>query len=633
MSIVSLSGISHDFGVQTIFDNMSFSLEKNSKIGLVGKNGSGKSTLFNLITGKLQPEEGQVHRSKSAKIAYLTQEPELDDNLTLEQSVLESRADYVKLSKQLQEAENLLSQANTKENLAYYSNTREQFEAIDGYHFRTEMKLVLTGLNFPQTTWDRKILNFSGGEKTRIQLAKILLQPFDIILLDEPTNHLDIDMIYWLENYLANLGKPYMIISHDRLFLDKTVTKIAEIKGKSLEWYKGNYSFYLKERQERQILNEKLVIKQQRQIKKMEDQIKQYRIWGRARDSEVMFKRAKELEKRLDKIDAIEVSKSDRKINLNFANTSRSGNDVFVFENMKFGFEDLTLAKEINLRINFQDRIAVLGKNGCGKTTLLKLMNGKLKPLSGIAKKGASLKIGYYDQMHLILDNSLTIQETIWQLAPLETRGYVLSYLARFGFTGDDVEKSVSILSGGEKARLYLAKLIHDNPNFLILDEPTNHLDINMISYLEAALAEFNGTIIFVSHDRYFIEKVSKQKWIFADGTINETEEKLEALFFKKKAKKQSKLKTSKPANDKKNKTNPFVLKKLHTEIENFENILNSKKESLTQSEAEFANPKTFKNQKLVIELTEKMKVLKAEISKLEESLDELETEYLELSM
>jgi ATP-binding cassette subfamily F protein 3 len=632
MSLVALSKISHSFGIQTIFQNMSFSLEANSRIGLVGKNGSGKTTIFNLITQQLQPESGNVHLAKNAKIAYLTQEPQLNNNQTLEQSVLESRSDYVKYSAQLRAAEELLAQQNTAENLQKYSQAREKFEFIDGYNFRTEMKLVLTSLNFPLSTWDRTIRNFSGGEKTRIQLAKILLQPFDLILLDEPTNHLDIEMIYWLENYLVNLGKPYMIISHDRLFLDKTVTKIAEIRGHALEWYKGNFSFYLQEREERRILQEKLANKQQKQADKLEEQIKQYRIWGRARDSEVMFKRAKELEKRLDKLEPVEIIQKEKSLNLDFGKTRRSGNDVYVLEDLSFGWPDLVLAKNVNLQLNYQERIAVLGPNGCGKTTFLKLLNGEFSPLSGLAKRGASLKIGYYDQMHLVLDNSLTIKETIWQLSPMATRGYVLGYLARFGFTGDQVDKSVQILSGGEKARLYLAKLIHEKPNFLILDEPTNHLDIDMISYLEAALEDFAGTIIFVSHDRYFIEKIATKKWIFRKHTIEETEKKLVDLFFqkKKKTKNNNSLRKAPKSN---NPTNPIVLKKLHDKIEKMERSLKEDKSALAHLQAKFADPATFKDEKLVLQINTQIKELQGEIVAASKELDRLETEYLELSL
>ncbi len=631
MSIVSLSGISLDFGAQTIFDNMSFSLENNSKIGLVGRNGCGKTTLFNLITQKLRPENGQLHIAKNAQISYLTQEPELNDSQSIEQSILESRADYVQYSNDLQKAEELLSKQNTQENLDNYTKAVERFEAIDGYNFRTQMKLVLTSLQFPVELWSRAIKNFSGGEKTRIQLAKILLQPFDLLLLDEPTNHLDIEMIYWLENFLTNLGKPYMIISHDRKFLDKTVTKIAEIENKNITWYRGNFSSYLKQREERKKLQAKLADKQQKQVKKMEDQIKQYRIWGNARDSEVMFKRAKELEKRLNKITPIENVTHEKSLNLNFKDTKRSGNDVFVFQNLKFGFENLILAKNVNLRINYQDRIAILGKNGCGKSSFLKLLLGEMEPLEGIAKKGASLQIGYYDQMHLKLDSKLTVKETMWQMAPLETRGYILGYLAKYGFTGDDVEKKVGLLSGGEKARLYLAKIIHEKPNFLILDEPTNHLDINMISYLENALENFSGTIVFVSHDRYFIEKIAKKKWIFQNNTIEETDRNLDELFFQKKIKPNKSEQTKKPQKEKK--INPYILNKLQEKIEITEAKITEENNKLDSLHTKFADPDFLKKEKEVITANTQIKLIEDKIDNLKLELDELETEFLELTL
>ncbi|MDP8202423.1 MAG: ABC-F family ATP-binding cassette domain-containing protein [Candidatus Tenebribacter burtonii] len=629
MSIISVSNIYHSFGVEKLFQALSFSIEHNSKIGLVGKNGSGKTTLFNMFTQNLIPDKGKVHKSKTALISYLTQEPELDDSLTLKECVLQSRPDHIKLNEQLKEAEKKLTHNNSQKNLNNYAHMQQKFELAGGYHFNTEMKLVLTSLNFPQNIWNQKIKNFSGGEKTRIQLATILLQPFDLLLLDEPTNHLDIEMIYWLEKYLSSLNKPYLIISHDRYFLDNTVTKIAEIRNYAIETYSGNYSQYREQLQMRLELQAKTFKKHQKRINRMEKQIDQYRIWGRARDSEKMFVRAKELEKRLEKVEKINLPKKEKKIKLNFKTEKRSGNDVYTFENMSFGFPGNILASNINLRIFYQNKIAILGTNGCGKTTFLRLLNEKILPQSGIVKKGASLGIGYYDQMHLELDNSLTVMQTIWQLVPLAPKGYVFSYLAKYGFTGDEVEKQVSVLSGGEKARLYLAKLIHEKPNFLILDEPTNHLDINMISYLEDALLEFDGTIVFVSHDRYFIDKVAKKKWIFTSGTIKETSQKLDDLFFQKVKKLKSE--NSKQKNTDIRKTNPIVLNKLSNQIDKTLDIIDSKIEELNIWEMEFSKPNIYSDQQKVKSLTENIKRINKEIIDLQKLHDELENKYLEL--
>ncbi len=296
---------------------------------------------------------------------------------------------------------------------------------------------------------------------------------------------------------------------------------------------------------------------------------------------------------------------------------------------MSFGFPGNTLASNINMRIFYQNKIAILGTNGCGKTTFLKLLNGKILPQSGNFKKGASLDIGYYDQMHLELDDSITVMQTIWQLVPLAPKGYVFSYLAKYGFTGDEVEKQVSVLSGGEKARLYLAKLIHEKPNFLILDEPTNHLDINMISYLEDALMEFDGTIVFVSHDRYFIEKIAEKKWIFNSGTIKETSQKLDDLFFQKEKKKKNE--NNKPKNTENRKTNPIILKKLSTKIDKISDILDFKIEKLDTLELEFSKPEIYNNQQKVKSLTDNIKGINKEIEDLRNQLNEFENEYLEL--
>jgi ATP-binding cassette subfamily F protein 3 len=630
MSIISLSNISHNFGEAEIFQNISFSLEENSRIGLVGKNGSGKTTLFKIIMNRLLPKKGEVHVAKNRKIVYLTQEPELDETQTLQECVLESRQDWIDLKSKIEQMEKGLEEDHSDENLKKYAALVQEFELAGGYDFQTQMKLVLTHLKFPESIWDQNIARFSGGEKTRIQLAKFLLQPFDAILLDEPTNHLDLEMIYWLADYLNRINKPYIIISHDRFFLDRTVTRIVEIKDKILHHYGGNFSFYKEESVRRRVLQEKEYKNQQKKLKKMDDQIKQYRIWGRARDSEVMFKRAKELEKRKAKIDEIEKPTKAKSINLNIQTNKRSGNDVYLLEDMAFGFPGKILAKDINLRVGYQDKIAVLGHNGCGKTTLLRVLNEELKPLSGTAKKGASLNIGYYDQMHLVLNDSLTVQETIWQLVPLEMRGYVLSYLARFGFRGDDVEKKVGILSGGEKSRLYLAKLIHQKPNLLILDEPTNHLDIDMINSLEEALLDYDGTIIFVSHDTYFIEKIARRKWFFRNSTIEETEASLQELF----AEKEEAVKSNK-SEKKKTKTqnvNPIILEKMFSEIDKKTGMIKALENEIVGMENSFHDPELYKNNQRVKDLTSRIKAKKIVLAENKIDLEKLEHEYLELS-
>ena len=629
MSLISLSNISHNFGGQEIFRNINFSIEHNSRIGLVGKNGSGKTTLLNIISKRIIPSEGEVHIAKNRLISYSTQDPEFPNKKRLYDFVLESRADFIKISYKLKEAENNLSEDHSEKNLKIFSKLQQEFELIDGYSFETEIKLVLTQLKFTKEVWDQKLQTFSGGEKTRIQLAKILLQPYDILIMDEPTNHLDLEMIFWLEKYLSNLSKPYVIISHDRHFLDKSVTKIIEIKNRKLFTYNGNYSVYEEQSRQREELQKKEYKNQQKQIKRMEEQIKRYRIWGTSRDSEKMFIRAKELEKKLEKIERIEKPKSKKSLKINFELHKRSGNDVYFFENLSFGFENNLLAKNVNMRIDYKNKIALVGTNGCGKTTFLKILNNELSPISGIAKKGASLNIGYYDQSHLKLDESISVMRTIWNLVPMETKGYVLSYLARFGFRGDDVEKKVSILSGGEKARLYLAKLIHEKPNFLILDEPTNHLDIDMISSLEQSLSEYEGTIIFVSHDRYLINNVASKKWFFHRKNIKETDKSLEELFSSKNEKKEKK--SVQYYKNKNRKTNPIILEKLDKKMTQIQEQIKLNNEKVLSLEGEFYDSSIYSDEEKVRALNKEIQNQKVEIEYLESELGKMEEKYLEL--
>jgi ATP-binding cassette, subfamily F, member 3 len=622
MSLISLIDVSHNFGDRDIFRNINFTIEKNSRIGLVGINGSGKTTLFNILTRKITPRHGKVLSAKKLKIAYLSQEVDLPEDVTLYQCVLETRPDYIELKSKLDLAEAELEQNITPDNLREYSNLREQFEAIDGFNFEIEIKLVLTSLNFPIEIWNNKIAKFSGGEKTRIQLAKFLLQSYDLMLLDEPTNHLDIKMIIWLERFLTNRNRPYIIISHDRYFLDNTIKKIVEIDQCRINVFHSIFSNYRKEKEQRYKVQLKEYKRQQEFIKSTEDFI-QRNMAGQK------VLQAKSRQKMLNRMDVIEKPSNQKEMLLNLKSEKRSGNDVFIFKDLALGFNNIPLVENVDLRLGYQDKVAVLGHNGCGKTTLLRLMNGELEQISGIAKKGASLDIGYYDQLHLSLDESKTVLRTIWDMVPGEPQGYPLSYLARFGFRGDDVEKPVSILSGGEKARLYLAQLIHQKPNFLILDEPTNHLDIFMIPSLVKALQAYDGTIVFVSHDRYFVNQVATRKWFFnRDKNIVETKKNLEELFFQKPPAARKKMYVK----NREKRINPHILNVKMTEIEKIHNEIENKKNELKLQEEKLADPESYRNHYILKPLTDKIKNLKAEIEELQVQLFHLEEEYLDLA-
>lgn len=626
MSLLNTEDLSHNFCDIDIFKNISFSVEKNSKIGLVGKNGCGKSTLFNIISGNILPHKGKLSYAKKIKISYLTQEPDLPEDINLYDFVVQSRPDYLELEAKLRQAEHELSIDSSEKNMKKLANLQQKFELIDGYNYKTKIKLVLTNLKFPQSVWEKPIANFSGGEKTRIQLAKILLEPFNLLLLDEPTNHLDLSMIFWLENYLKKLDQPYIIISHDRYFLDNTITKIFELENCRLHQYNCNYTNYKTAKKSNIELQTKQYERQQKYIKKTQDFI-QKNMAGQK------VNQAKSRQKMLEKMDVIEKPENEKKIKLNIESSSRSGNDVCKFHQATIGYPGNILAQNIDLELFYQDKIAVVGPNGCGKTTLLKILNKELKPINGNIKLGASLQIGFYDQMHLRLNDSLTVKETIWQLVPTAEQGYVLGYLAKFGFRDDNVEKPVSVLSGGEKARLYLAKLLHQHPNFLILDEPTNHLDLNMIDSLEEALRNYNGTIVFVSHDRYFIEKVASKKWSFENGTIIETKAKLEEIFAKQKNSGTSskKEKHSMSKRDNSSKTNPIILEKKLQVIENKNSHLEKMEDELLSLQSVFYDQNIYSNPGKVKNLNIEIKFLKDNIAKLKKEIDILEDEYLKL--
>lgn len=626
MSLLAVSGVCHSFGEKVLFDNISLAIENNSKIGLIGKNGCGKSTLIKIMAERLIPNDGDIHKAKDTKIAYLTQDPELDESQTLYECVLSSRPDYIEALAQINEIEAKLEIDHDEKVMQRYDKLQHEFELMGGYQLTSEIKLVLNHLNFPQEVWDRNIAGFSGGEKTRIQLARFLLQPFELMLLDEPTNHLDLTMIFWLEKYLSRLSKPYILISHDRRFLETTVNKIVELESGKLETYNTDYAGYLVEKELRNETKRRQFKQQQKLIKRTEDFIARNMAGQKVQQ-------AKSRLKMLDKLDRLDAPTSERNLKLRINSDSRSGNDVLSFDKCSFGFGGTTLAENINQHVYYQDKIAILGKNGCGKTTLLRLINKDLRPTKGLVKLGASLSIGYYDQMHVQLNENLTVMQTIWELVPSEPQGYVLTYLARFGFRGEEVDKPVTVLSGGEKARLYLARLIHERPNFLILDEPTNHLDLGMIDSLEHALNDYEGTIIFVSHDRQFIDKVANKKWFFDNKRVVQTFKTLQQLFA---ASETSENKTLKPKKELKTsnspkKVNPIVLKKKEEELEKKQNLISTLETDLAELHLKLGEKDVYSNQKKFQKINSLIKNIEVNISSSNDELDLMEMEYLEM--
>jgi ATP-binding cassette subfamily F protein 3 len=631
LSLVQVNDVGISFAGFNLFGGISFNIDHDSRIGLIGRNGCGKTTLLKVINEEIEASTGAVNFASSTKIAYLKQVNTLNLDSTLYESVLESRKDFIKKQKRLQKVREKLSHDHSEENLNLLSKLEEEFFTIGGYDYETNIKLILTSLGFGEEFWNNKIANFSGGEQTRIELAKILLSDFNVLLLDEPTNHLDLHMISWLEGYLANLGVPNIIISHDKEFLNKTVKKIFEIENKSLSTYGGNYSFYEKESALRKEQQEKAYTQQQKHIDTTMDFVR------RNIGSQKTIQARSRL-KQLEKLDIIDSVGNEKRYNLAFESSARTGNDVFIFEDAELGFPSLVLAKDINIRAQYQERIAIIGRNGCGKTTLIKVLLQEQGLLKGKCKIGSNINIGYFDQFHSSLNPKLTPKETIWEMVPSEAIGYVLKYLARYGFTGDDVDKPISVMSGGEKARLNLAVLIHQQPNVLLLDEPTNHLDIMMVDDLIDSLQDYTGTIVFVSHDRNFISKLAKKFWLFQGKRIIESEDDWDKILDKflnddTKKKNDSEDKTDKSKNtDRKKKVNPYIIEKLMSQIEEKETkiiILENEKNDIEEL---YSDPSTYGDKEYV-------KTLHSRTEEIDNSLDHeynqlqiLEEEYLLLT-
>lgn len=626
MAVLSLSNIAKHYAGYDILKDISFAVERDHRIGLIGKNGSGKTTLFKLIKGDISPDSGQIFIPKKINVSFLHQEAEFTENQSLIDFVLSGATEYLSLKKQLKMAEEAISKNHSIENTKKLNDIQTKFDAIEGYSFEQKMHTILYSLHFPKEVWKQDLSLFSGGEKTRLQLAKNLIQPFDLLLLDEPTNHLDIAMIYWLENYLTSLDKPYIIISHDRKFLDKTVNRIYEIMNKNIYSFKGNYSQFLKQQEERNQLLEKQFKQQQKKIKKEEDFIRRNMAGQKVQQ-------AKSRQKQLQKMNIIDSPEIDRSINLNFEITARSGNKVFEFIDAEFGWTEQPLFSGFSEIIEFRDKVAILGKNGCGKSTLLKIINQELQLNSGKFKLGSSVTLGYYDQFHISLDETLTVTETIWQLNPSMTKGEVYSYLAKYEFYEEDWLKKVVSLSGGERARLYLAKLIWEKPNVLVLDEPTNHLDLLTIDSLEKALIDYEGTILFVSHDRTFIENVANRYFLFENGKISESKKNLSEIFDESLISKKPKSKVRKSAikKNKEKRVNPFIIKKIEEKITENELDRNRLISDIELFEMEYSKPEVLSDRKKMDELVTKIKQRKSELDAIEKELDKLENEYLEL--
>ncbi|MCZ3581964.1 ABC-F family ATP-binding cassette domain-containing protein [Lactobacillus gasseri] len=513
MIIAQAQDLEQRFGGNTIFSNISFSVPDNARIGLVGPNGAGKTTLLKIMTGQQEPTSGQFTINKGLKVGYIAQENGLDEDKTIWDEMLTVFNDLIEKNKKITKMqEQIADHPEDEDLLKRYDQLAYDFEQEGGFTYQAEIKSILNGFNFKENTWNKVIGTLSGGEKTRLAFVKLLLQKPPVLLLDEPTNYLDLDTLDWLEAFLKNYQGAIITVSHDQYFLDHLANQIFELNFGKLTTFKGNYSQYVKERELMDSQQEAAYEKQQEKIKKEEEFIQKNLV--RASTT----KRAQSRRKVLDKMERIKPPKHKQKVRINFTSERPSGKEVLIAKDLTIGYPDKVMVSDIDFQVNKNDRVAIIGPNGIGKSTLLKTIMKKLEPKDGSIKYGASLDIGYYDQELQSLDPSKTVLDTIWDRHKTMPEKDVRSILASFLFTAEDIDKTVGQLSGGQKARLTLTVLSLEKDNFLLMDEPTNHLDIEAKEVLEEALDNYDGTLLFVSHDRYFINELANKIISVRDG-------------------------------------------------------------------------------------------------------------------
>jgi len=509
--ILSCNNIKKSYGVDLILDDVSFVINEKERLAIVGVNGAGKSTLFKIITGEISPDEGTIIIPRDVKIGYFAQDLHIDSEKTLYDELLTVFDRIISIEKEMSEIEikmGLASGAELKDMMRKYSALSLEFEKNNGYEYKSRIRGIIKGLGFTEEEANAPINHFSGGQKTRAALGKLLLSSPDILLLDEPTNHLDIDSIRWLEDFLKNYKKSLVVITHDRYFINKTTTKIIEIENKKATVYNGDYSFYASKKAINRQIELNHYISQQKEIKHQEDVIKKLRSFNR----EKSIKRAESREKALKKMEVLKKPENfPDKIRISLKPKIESGQDVLSVVDLKKDFDDKNLFQNISFEIKKGDKVALIGPNGVGKTTLIKIILNKVNYTDGKIKLGSNINIGYYDQEHQGISPNKTIFNEISDSFPKLKNLEIRNTLAAFVFTGDDVDKEIKSLSGGEKGRVALAKIMLSNANFLILDEPTNHLDINSKEILEEALRNYEGTCLYISHDRYFINNTAKK--------------------------------------------------------------------------------------------------------------------------
>lgn len=651
--ILSCSHVNKAFGENNILSDISFHINDNEKCAIVGINGVGKTTLLRIITGELSADSGEIVFSKNTSFGYLRQHQSLDSENTIYEEIKSVKKDVFTLEKKIRHLEdNMRSASGERLEKMYseYNRAMTEYERIGGYACESEITGIIKGLGFSEDFFNQKISNLSGGEKTRVALGRILLSEPSLIILDEPTNHLDLNSISWLENYIANYKGAVLIVAHDRYFLDKTVTKTIELDNGKCTVFNGNYSAYS---EKKKLLRESMLkayYKQQQEISRQEEVIKKLKSFNR----EKSIKRAESREKMLARIDRIEKPyEINSEMKITFKPAIESGNDVLSVDGISKSFDGNDLFSDISFDIKKGERIAIIGDNGTGKTTILKIINELLPADSGYIKLGANVCIGYYDQEHQMLSPEKTIFDEIGDAYPYMTNTEIRNILAAFLFTNDDVFKLIKDISGGERGRVAIAKLMLSDANFLILDEPTNHLDIVSKEILENALLNYTGTVLYVSHDRYFINRTATgilhltghhiNKYIGNYDYFLEKKDAVELAYQKSTANNAVQLKnniktdtlttenTSSKNSWEKQKEQKANAKRIMSLITKCENDIAETEKMLEDIDSELANPDNGYNPVLLNELTEKRSLLSSSLDTLMEEWERLSEEAEEL--
>lgn len=509
--ILAARQLQKSYGIDTILENITFHMEEREKTAVVGVNGAGKTTLFRILTGEINPDGGEIYRKKETTLGYMAQNQQIDSEKTIYEEMLSVFDEILTAEVRLREMENEMGGLSGKalaDKMEEYAALQLYFEQKDGYSYKSRLKGVLKGLGFTEDEFDKPLRQLSGGQKTRVYLGKLLLSRPDLLLLDEPTNHLDIASIEWLEDFLKTYPGAVLIISHDRYFLDKIVTSVVEIEHKRSTVYNGNYTFYMNQKSINREAEQKAYDVQQRELKRQEEVIRTLKAFNR----EKSIKRAESREKALDKVQRLERPDAlPNQMRLTLTPQITSGSDVLHAEELSKSYSGHTIFRHVNFDVKRGEKVAIIGPNGVGKSTLFKMLLGEIPKESGLIRFGTNVHVGYYDQEQQTLEENKTIFDEISDTYPNMTAGQIRNVLAAFVFTGDDVFKPIASLSGGEKGRVALAKIMLSKANLLMLDEPTNHLDMFSKEILENAINHYEGTAVYISHDRYFINKTAEK--------------------------------------------------------------------------------------------------------------------------